>query len=77
MKKQQDHGGFLWIKGHPSTGKSTLMKLLFEEANFDAQNDPNQIVLYFSSLRGVLSRNDQQRVCIALFSISFSIEHTS
>lgn len=41
--EQSDHGGFLWIWGHPGTGKSTLMKLLFEEAKRDAKlsrNDP-------------------------------------
>ncbi|UKZ77558.1 hypothetical protein TrVFT333_005281 [Trichoderma virens FT-333] len=27
---QPDHGGFLWIKGHPGTGKSTLMKFLLK-----------------------------------------------
>jgi hypothetical protein len=35
--QQSDHGGFLWIWGHPGTGKSTLMKLLFEEAKGDAK----------------------------------------
>ncbi|KAK0716313.1 hypothetical protein B0H67DRAFT_472320, partial [Lasiosphaeris hirsuta] len=42
-----DHGGFLWIKGNPGTGKSTLMKLLFEEAKRGARSDPSQILLSF------------------------------
>ena len=45
--KQLDHGGFLWIKGNPGTGKSTLMKLLFEEAKLNAKDDPSQITLSF------------------------------
>lgn len=42
-----DHGGFLWIKGNPGTGKSTLMKLLFEEAKLNAKGDSLQITLSF------------------------------
>ncbi|KXX75895.1 Inversin [Madurella mycetomatis] len=53
--RQADHGGFLWIKGHPGTGKSTLMKLLFEEAKLGSRNDPSQITLSFFFLaRGTL-----------------------
>ncbi|GAB1310906.1 Inversin [Madurella fahalii] len=50
-----DHGGFLWIKGNPGTGKSTLMKLLFEEAKLGSRSDPSQITLSFFFLaRGTL-----------------------
>ncbi|KAF4507931.1 hypothetical protein G6O67_004377 [Ophiocordyceps sinensis] len=42
-----DHGGFLWIKGHPGTGKSTLMKLLFEESKSDERRDASQVTLSF------------------------------
>lgn len=45
--QQLDHGGFLWIKGHPGTGKSTLMKFLFERVNIDAKGDSLQIILSF------------------------------
>ncbi|KAL6811185.1 hypothetical protein GGI42DRAFT_211644 [Trichoderma sp. SZMC 28013] len=45
--QQPNHGGFLWIKGHPGTGKSTLMKFLFERVKVDATNDPLQIILSF------------------------------
>ncbi|KAL8402640.1 hypothetical protein RB596_009125 [Gaeumannomyces avenae] len=52
---QQEHGGFLWIKGHPGTGKSTLMKLLFEEAKLNAKRDPFCITLSFFFLaRGAM-----------------------
>jgi hypothetical protein len=47
LAQQQDHGGFLWIKGNPGTGKSTLMKLLFEEAKLNAKGDSSQITLSF------------------------------
>ena len=47
MAQQPDHGGFLWIKGNPGTGKSTLMKLLFEDFKLNAKGDPSQITLSF------------------------------
>lgn len=47
VENQSDHGGFLWIKGNPGTGKSTLMKYLFEEAKRKAQGDPTQLTLSF------------------------------
>ena len=45
--KQPEHGGFLWIKGHPGTGKSTLMKFLFEDAKSKMKGVPSQIMLSF------------------------------
>lgn len=52
---QSDDGGFLWIKGNPGTGKSTLMKLLFEEAKLRTKDDPSQIMLSFFFLaRGTI-----------------------
>ncbi|KAF7874351.1 hypothetical protein EAF04_003023 [Stromatinia cepivora] len=47
VSKQEEHGGFLWIKGNPGTGKSTLMKLLFEEAKLNAKGNPSRITLSF------------------------------
>jgi ankyrin repeat protein len=47
VAQQPDHGGFLWIKGNPGTGKSTLMKLLFEEAKLNARGNSSQITLSF------------------------------
>jgi energy-coupling factor transporter ATP-binding protein EcfA2 len=47
ITQQADHGGFLWIKGNPGTGKSTLMKFLFEQAMEETRNDPSQITLSF------------------------------
>ncbi|KAG6358458.1 hypothetical protein INS49_014342 [Diaporthe citri] len=42
-----EHGGFLWIKGNPGTGKSTLMKHLFEETKVNLKDDPSRITLSF------------------------------
>ncbi|TGO66537.1 hypothetical protein BOTNAR_0059g00190 [Botryotinia narcissicola] len=55
VSKRQDHEGFLWIKGNPGTGKSTLMKLLFEEAKLKAKDDSLKITLSFFFLaRGTI-----------------------
>jgi ankyrin repeat protein len=45
--KLHDHCGFLWIKGNPGTGKSTLMKFLFENERSNTKNDRLQILLSF------------------------------
>ena len=47
LAQQPGHGGFLWIKGNPGTGKSTLMKFLFEEAKLNAKGNSSQITLSF------------------------------
>lgn len=53
--QRSDHGGFLWIRGNPGTGKSTLMKFIFETAKLDAKRNPAQITLSFFFLaRGAI-----------------------
>src|ERR1700733_8815841 len=47
LAQQPDHGGFLWLKGNPGTGKSTLMKFLFEETKSKVKSDSSQITLSF------------------------------
>ncbi|KAG9230079.1 heterokaryon incompatibility protein-domain-containing protein [Amylocarpus encephaloides] len=47
IAQQADHSGFFWIKGNPGTGKSTLMKFLFQEAKNNAKNDSSHITLSF------------------------------
>lgn len=47
VDQQPVHGGFLWIKGNPGTGKSTLMKFLFERAKSNAKDDPSRLTLSF------------------------------
>lgn len=55
FSQRSDHGGFLWIKGNPGTGKSTLMKFLFETAKLDAKGDSSQMMLSFFFLaRGAI-----------------------
>ncbi|KAH7383015.1 heterokaryon incompatibility protein-domain-containing protein, partial [Cadophora sp. MPI-SDFR-AT-0126] len=55
VAQQPDHGGFLWIKGNPGTGKSTLMKFLFEEAKLNAKSNSLQVtVSFFFLARGTV-----------------------
>ncbi|TGO91488.1 hypothetical protein BPOR_0026g00120 [Botrytis porri] len=55
VSSRQDHEGFLWIKGNPGTGKSTLMKLLFEEAKLKTKGDFSKITRSFFFLaRGTI-----------------------
>ncbi|KAN0096829.1 hypothetical protein V8E51_015634 [Hyaloscypha variabilis] len=50
-----DHSGFLWIKGNPGTGKSILIKFLFEKATSNTNGDPSQVTLSFFFLaRGII-----------------------
>ncbi|KAI1382375.1 hypothetical protein F4677DRAFT_452091 [Hypoxylon crocopeplum] len=49
----RDHHGFIWIKGKPGAGKSTLMKFLDSEAKKAAKSDPNTLVVsFFFNARG-------------------------
>ncbi|KAM3065727.1 hypothetical protein ACMFMG_010047 [Clarireedia jacksonii] len=45
--QDSEHGGFLWIKGNPGTGKSTLMKLLYDDARQKARGNASQITISF------------------------------
>ncbi|KAI0532365.1 hypothetical protein GGR58DRAFT_490623 [Xylaria digitata] len=61
LTQQPVHGGFLWIKGNPGTGKSTLMKLLFEEAKLNAKGNSSQITLSFFFLaRGTVEEKSTE-----------------
>jgi hypothetical protein len=52
-EKLQKHHGFLWIKGKPGAGKSTLMKFLFSEAKELAKsNSKAMVVSFFFNARG-------------------------
>ncbi|KAK5943857.1 hypothetical protein PMZ80_003138 [Knufia obscura] len=47
--KLTDHHGFLWIKGKPGSGKSTMMKLALEQAE---DYEPNcEVLSYFFNAR--------------------------
>jgi ankyrin repeat protein len=52
--QQQNHGGFLWIKGNPGTGKSTLMKFLFENAKLNAKDASCLTLSFFFLARGMV-----------------------
>ncbi|KAH6843593.1 ankyrin repeat-containing domain protein [Alternaria alternata] len=44
------HHGFLWIKGKPGTGKSTLMKFAFSQASKSRKS--NVVIAFFFNARG-------------------------
>lgn len=55
LKNQSDDSAFLWIKGNPGTGKSTLIKFLFEEARGESKGDSLRITLsFFFRARGTI-----------------------
>ncbi|RYP20837.1 hypothetical protein DL765_002571 [Monosporascus sp. GIB2] len=52
-EKFRDHHGFIWIKGKPGAGKSTLMKFLDSKAKKAAKSNPNAVVVsFFFNARG-------------------------
>lgn len=46
-EERPSHGGLLRIKGNPGTGKSTLMKFLFEDAREKTKGNASHITLSF------------------------------
>ncbi|KAK5369426.1 hypothetical protein LTR20_007706 [Exophiala xenobiotica] len=46
--KSTEHSGFLWIKGKPGTGKSTIMKYAFTQAR-KTMTDANHISFFFNA----------------------------
>jgi ankyrin repeat protein len=50
VTKQSEHHGFLWIKGKPGTGKSTLMKFAF--ANAQKMMNVRIVISFFFNARG-------------------------
>ncbi|CAG9972245.1 unnamed protein product [Clonostachys byssicola] len=48
--KIRQHGGFLWIKGKPGSGKSTMMKFIFESSW--KQRRDQAILSFFFNARG-------------------------
>ncbi|PKS12515.1 hypothetical protein jhhlp_000722 [Lomentospora prolificans] len=62
--RRHNHGGFLWIKGNPGTGKSTLMKFLFEHARRKDFGSPsNYVFSFFFLARGT----DEERSTTGLY----------
>ncbi|KAF1997561.1 hypothetical protein P154DRAFT_537094 [Amniculicola lignicola CBS 123094] len=57
----QDHYSFLWIKGKPGAGKSTLMKFLVSKAKTSAHSNQNSLVAsFFFNARDKLDSNAQR-----------------
>ena len=54
--KIQEHHGFLWIKGKPGTGKSTLMKFALAQAR-ESMKDTVIISFFFNARGGNLERS--------------------
>jgi ankyrin repeat protein len=50
MAKSSEHNGFLWIKGKPGAGKSTLMKWMFQYTQKSHRDDT--LVSFFFNARG-------------------------
>ncbi|KAI6086309.1 hypothetical protein F4821DRAFT_128914 [Hypoxylon rubiginosum] len=46
------HHGFLWIKGKPGSGKSTLMKYLFSQFHFSKEGEQGTLLSFFFNARG-------------------------
>ncbi|GIC88875.1 uncharacterized protein Aud_005277 [Aspergillus udagawae] len=47
-----EHNGFLWIKGNPGTGKSTLMKFAFENTKQKTLDSGAIVISFFFNARG-------------------------
>jgi ABC-type glutathione transport system ATPase component len=50
MSKTNEHGGFMWIKGKPGVGKSTIMKFILEHARRSRKDAT--ILTFFFHARG-------------------------
>ncbi|OJJ30425.1 hypothetical protein ASPWEDRAFT_142843, partial [Aspergillus wentii DTO 134E9] len=50
--KLPEHHGFLWIKGKPGTGKSTIMKYAFEHTQKNFSINDTVIISFFFNARG-------------------------
>ncbi|KAJ8113745.1 hypothetical protein OPT61_g4195 [Boeremia exigua] len=53
-KKLPQHHGFLWIKGKPGTGKSTLMKFAFSKTSKTKTIKHSVVIAFFFNARGEL-----------------------
>ncbi|KAF2494939.1 hypothetical protein BU16DRAFT_51347 [Lophium mytilinum] len=68
--KLSTHHGFLWIKGKPATGKSTLMK--FAHSNFKRRKEENIIISFFFNARG----DDMEKSTVGMYrSLLYQLLH--
>lgn len=49
---QHDHHGFMWIRGKPGVGKSTMMKFLFDNARKSEKKTSSFTISFFFNARG-------------------------
>ncbi|KAK3997824.1 hypothetical protein QBC44DRAFT_354322 [Cladorrhinum sp. PSN332] len=57
-RKRPDHSGFLWIKGKPGAGKSTLMRFLLDKTLTQIPGTNSLVISFFFNARGdALSQN--------------------
>ena len=66
-EKLHQHLGFLWIKGKPGTGKSTLMKYIYAQAR---RKKSITVIAFFFNARGESWRN-QLKGCTDLSCCNF------
>jgi ankyrin repeat protein len=57
-KMRKEHNGFLWIKGKPGAGKSTLMKFAFQRAK-DCPGNRTLASFFFNARGGELERSTE------------------
>jgi hypothetical protein len=46
-RRKEEHRGLLWIRGKPGSGKSTLMRTIYENATEIAATNPDMLVVTF------------------------------
>lgn len=52
MKRSRQHGGFLWVKGKPGAGKSTLMKVALTHTEQRLKSSGACTLFFFFNARG-------------------------
>ena len=69
--KISDNHGFLWIKGKPGTGESTLMKYTLEQIEKTLTYRKNRLSYHSPLMRGAKSLRNLPLACIDLFSFNY------
>ncbi|CCC05215.1 unnamed protein product [Sordaria macrospora k-hell] len=75
-KKLDEHRGFLWMKGKPGTGKSTIMKFAYHEFRESRLGNETVILSFFFHARGTeLEKSTQGMYRALLVQLLESIPH--
>lgn len=56
--KLDNHHGFLWLKGNPGTGKSTIMKFVFSTA-WEKKKKAKVLAFFFNARGGDLEKSTE------------------